>query len=88
MECEEFFVCLSTRHLEIFCHNQGFVMTCHWDQEQSCFTFTVVIVKRKGMVPTGGVNVVTGVVAGDRLTLAMRYLLIDGLTFRRCLKKE
>ena len=62
-------------------------MTVHGDQEQPCFTFTVVIVKGEGVVPTRGVHVVTGVVTGN-LTLAGGDLLVDGLTLWCCLKKE
>ena len=38
VECEEFFVCFSTRHLEILLgHDQGFVDAGDWDQEETSF---------------------------------------------------
>lgn len=58
MECEEFFVCFSTRHLEIFVQYQGIVVTVNRDQEQPCLTLTVLIVQGQGVIPRGGVHIV------------------------------
>ena len=88
MECEEFFICLPTRHLEILCHNQRFVVTVDRDQEQSSLTLTVLIVQWQGVITTGGVNIVTRVITGQLAALARWYLLIYWLTFWSCLKKE
>ena len=88
MECEEFFVCFSTRHLEIFVQYQGLVVTVNGDQEQPRLTLTVLVVQGQGVVSAGGVHIViTRVITGcHQLTLG--DLLIDRLTFRRCLEKE
>lgn len=88
MECEEFFVCFSTRHLEIFVQYQGLVVAVYGDQKQPRLTLTILIVQGQGVIPTSGVHIViTRVVTGcHQLTLG--DLLIDRLTFRRCLEKE
>ena len=86
MECEEFLICFSTRrrrHLEISRHNKGFVVSIYRDQEQAPFTLSVLAVQGKAVravVATGGLHVLTGVVA-----VALGDLLVYRLTFGGCL---
>ena len=82
MECEEFLICLSTRHLKISRHNQGFMMSSNGDKEQTPLTLSVLIVYRETVV-AAGLHVLTGVV-----TVAGGDLLVYWLTFRSCLEKK
>ena len=83
MECKEFFVCFCSGDLVVLGHNQWFVVVVDRDQEEPSFTLTV---KGQGVISTGGVNIVTGMVTAH--TLTRWYLLIDWLALRRTLKKE
>ena len=83
MECEEFLICFSTRrrrHLEISRHNKGFVVSSDGHQEQASLTLGVLVVQGEAVgavVATGGLHVLTGVVA-----VALGDLLIYRLTLR------
>ena len=88
MECKEFFVCFSTRHLELLVEDQWLVVTVDRDQEQPRLTLTVLVVQGQGVVATGGVHIVVTRVVTRCHQLTLGDLLIDGLTFRRCLEKE
>ena len=82
MECEEFLICLSTRHLEISRHNKGFMLSVDRYEEESPFTLGILVVYGQTVV-AAGLHVLTGVV-----TVAGGDLLVYWLTFRSCLEKK
>ena len=79
MECEEFLICLSTRHLEISRHNKGFMLSVDRYEEESPFTLGILVVYGQTVV-AAGLHVLTGVV-----TVAGWDLLVYRLTFGGCL---
>ena len=85
MECEEFFVCFSTRHLKIFRHYDGFVviMVSDGHKEESSLTLWVLRVQRQRLVAAGRVHVLTAQVAGT-----VRNLFVNRLAFRGGLQEE
>ena len=83
MECEEFLVCLPSWNLKVLVDDQWLVVVVDGDQEEPSLTLSVA---GEGVIPTGGVNIVTGLVTAH--ALAGRNLLVDGLTLGSGLEQE